>query len=71
VGAVSAHDRPLHDRPLAAAGLISYRYRGRFGWVMIGATDKSDALRAAERSTRTPASEDKLQVWSGDKYVDA
>jgi hypothetical protein len=39
-----------HDRPCAAAGLLSYRYRGRYGWVMIGATDDADALREAGRS---------------------
>jgi hypothetical protein len=28
-----------HDKPLAASGLTSYRLRGRYGWIMIGATD--------------------------------
>lgn len=51
------------DRPLAAYGLTSYRYAGRYGFVMIGATDDADALREAARSIDTPPTLDKLQVW--------
>jgi hypothetical protein len=39
------------DKPLAAPGLRSYRCKGRFGWIMIGATDDADALREARRSS--------------------
>lgn len=62
------------DRPLAAPGLISYRYRGPFGWVMIGAKNHSDALREAGRSITF--TEDNLphlanlQMWDGKKYAD-
>ena len=57
-----------HDKPLAVAGLISYRLLGPYGWIMIGATDHDDAMRQAVRSTRQP-SRDNLQVWNGAEYV--
>lgn len=59
----------IHDKPLAAHGLISYRYAGNYGWIMIGATDHADALKEAARSMRhdTPTL-DKLQVWTGVQY---
>lgn len=57
------------DRPLAAAGLTSYRYRGRYGWVMIGAADDEDALGEAERSIGGPADPTLLQRWDGQRYV--
>lgn len=57
------------DKPLAAHGLISYRYAGNYGWIMIGALDHADALKEAARSMRhdTPTL-DKLQVWTGVQY---
>lgn len=59
------------DAPMAIKGLISYRYRGLFGWVMIGAKDDADALVQAKRSLcGGRAVLDKLQVWSGTEYVD-
>lgn len=57
-----------HDKPLAGPGLVSYRYQGAYGWIMIGATDQAQALREAQRSTSMPVSEDKLQIWSGSSY---
>lgn len=48
------------DAPLAVPGLQSYRYRGRFGWVMIGAKSDEEALREVSRGN--------LEVWRG-KYV--
>jgi hypothetical protein len=52
----------MTDRPLAAAGLISYRCKSPYGWIMIGAKDHDDAMREARRSN--PAvSRDGLQVW--------
>lgn len=62
-----------HDRPLAAPGLISYRCKGRFGWIMIGAKDHDDAMREARRSVDRlgadlPRRED-LQIWNGKEYV--
>lgn len=61
----------LTDLPLAAAGLTSYRYRGRYGWVMIGARDNADALREAKRSIDGQALLGKLEVWNGERYVPA
>lgn len=57
------------DKPLAAAGLTSYRYEGRYGWIMIGATCDADALREAARSTRDAIEVSKLQLWDGAQYV--
>ena len=54
------------DRPLAADGLISYRAKGRYGWVMIGALSPEQAMREAKRSTPEPQD---LQVWNGEKYI--
>jgi hypothetical protein len=52
------------DKPCAAAGLTSYRYKGRYGWIMIGATDQRDALREACRSTHDhSAAVANLEVW--------
>lgn len=56
--------------PLAAAPLISYRLRGPYGWIMIGATCHADAMREAARSTRDPKPEN-LEVWDGTRYVPA
>lgn len=57
-----------HDLPLAAAGLTSYRYRSRLGYVMIGATDNEDALREARRSVTGEVLTENLEVWSGTQY---
>ena len=56
----------LHNRPLAAKGLISYRAKGRYGYIMIGAKDNADALSEAKRSTDNPTD---LEVWDGEKYI--
>jgi hypothetical protein len=57
------------DRPLAARGLTSYRYKGRFGWIMIGAKDHEGALNEARRSTDDKVTKENLQVWNGETYV--
>lgn len=57
-----------HNRPLAAAPFNSYRCKGRYGWVMIGAMNHADAMREAKRSTDKPAD---LEVWDGAEYVAA
>lgn len=57
------------DRPLAAEGLTSYRCRGRYGWIMIGAKNDDDAFREAQRSSESAARET-LQRWDGERYVD-
>ena len=54
---------PTHDRPCAAPGLTSYRYRGRYGWIMIGADSAREALEEALRSTDEPAHMDRLEVY--------
>lgn len=59
-----------HDRPYAAKGLISYRCKTPYGWVMIGATDPDDAMREAARSSNF-AKRENLQVWDGERYVPA
>jgi hypothetical protein len=58
----------IYDKPLATSGLHSFRYRGRYGWIMIGAHDALDALREAARSTDNVTIA-KLQEWDGEKYV--
>lgn len=58
------------DKPLAAHPFKSYRYRGRYGWIMIGATDNDDALRQAQRSTDDKVTTDRLQFWDGAEYQD-
>lgn len=60
----------LTSRPLAAKGLVSYRCKGIYGWIMIGATDHDDALKQARRSSSSAKAED-LQVWNGTEYVPA
>jgi len=55
----------VHNRPCAAPGLVSYRARGRFGFIMIGATDNADAWREAKRSSDAPHS---LERWNGGAY---
>jgi hypothetical protein len=55
------------DKPCAAHGLTSYRYKGRYGWIMIGATDDKDAISEAKRSTQGVII-DNLEVWNGKQY---
>jgi hypothetical protein len=62
--------RDATDLPLAAHGLSSYRLKGLYGWIMIGARDHDDAMREARRSTDTP-NRANLQIWNGERYVDA
>jgi len=57
------------NKPCAASGLISYRYMGGYGWIMIGAKNDADALSEAARSTREPITADRLQVWNGAQYA--
>ena len=56
--------------PRAPAPLTSYRLRGPYGWIMIGAACHADAMREAARSTRDPRPEN-LEVWNGTHYVSA
>lgn len=61
----------FQDKPMATAGLTSFRYKGALGWVMIGATDVAGALREAQRSVSKPVCHESLQVWAGHCYVQA
>lgn len=58
-----------HNKPLASKGLKSYRYKGRYGYIMIGATDSQDALREASRSTESDITIDNLEAWDYSKYM--
>ena len=60
-----------HDKPCAAHGLMSYRYKGRYGWIMIGARDDADALREAARSSSAAIDPANLQRWNGTTYENA
>ena len=51
------------DKPMASSGLKSYRYKGRYGHIMIGAKDHDDALNEAKRSTRDPVGHEHLEMW--------
>jgi hypothetical protein len=58
---------PNHvTRPCAGAGLISFRYKGRYGFVMLGATNTEDALREARRSVTGPATVNNLDIWDAE-----
>lgn len=62
--------RPHHtERPCAMAGLRSYRYTGRYGFVMIGATDDADALVQAARSVTGDVDPARLERWTGARYA--
>ena len=51
--------------PCAAHGWTSYRYAGRYGTIMIGATSTQDALNEADRSlTQGAATVDRLEIWN-------
>ena len=60
--------RNITDKPLADSGLTSYRCKGAFGWIMIGAKDNDDAMREALRSSKH-AERENLQVWNGKEYA--
>ena len=58
----------ITDRPLAAPCLTSYRCKGRYGWIMIGARNHDDAMAEALRSSPDAAPAG-LEVWNGTRYV--
>ncbi len=57
----------MEDRPLADKGFTSYRAKGPYGHIMIGAKDHEDALKEARRSNPNIQKE-ALEVWNGSKY---
>ena len=56
------------DKPLAVAGIISYRCKGGYGWIMIGAKNHADAIVQANRSSDMVKPET-LEMWDGNKYA--
>ncbi|CAB4122794.1 hypothetical protein UFOVP35_66 [uncultured Caudovirales phage] len=56
------------NKPMAAKGLISYRCKGSYCWIMIGAKNHDDAMNEAFRSSRYVKPEN-LQIWDETKYV--
>jgi hypothetical protein len=60
----------FHNKPMAAEGLVSYRCKGVYGWIMIGAVDHDDAMSEAYRSSDW-ARRETLEVWNGTEYVKA
>ena len=64
------HGADLYNKPMAAEGLVSYRLKSTFGYIMIGAIDHDDAMREAARGTPNPKREN-LEVWNGSEYVNA
>lgn len=59
----------IFNKPLAAHGLNSYRYAGRYGWIMIGAKTAAEALKEAQRSTSETVRLEGLQSWNGTAYA--
>jgi metal-responsive CopG/Arc/MetJ family transcriptional regulator len=64
----AANPSTVH-KPVASKGFISYRYKGPYGYIMIGATDDDDALKEARRSSSKPVTIENLEIWDGKKYV--
>ena len=59
--------RKIHEKPCAAAGLVSYRFTTERGThVMIGAKSDRGAMGEARRSTREPGT---LYIWSNGEYT--
>ena len=67
--ALITNNEHFTNRPMAVKGLISYRYKGTYGYIMIGAKDNEDALNEASRSTKSPIELENLQVWNGTQYI--
>lgn len=55
----------------ASNGYITYRYKGPFGSILIGAIDDVDALNEAKRSLSSGEIPDKglLERWNGEQWV--
>lgn len=56
------------EKPCASKGLLIYRYKGRYGFIMIGALSDNDALKEAQRSTSDKVIIDNLEFWNGSQY---
>ena len=55
--------------PMASNGLITYRYRGRYGFIYIGASTDTKALSEAQRSTDDKVTPDRLERYNGHHFV--
>ena len=56
------------NKPCADYGLTSYRYKGQYGWIMIGAKNTDDALTEAARSVRYPVTVVNLEIYTDNGY---
>jgi hypothetical protein len=54
---------------MASNGLITYRYRGRYGFIYIGAFTDTEALSEAQRSTDDTVAPDRLERYNGQRFV--
>lgn len=58
-----------YDKPCAAPGLHSFRYVGRYGYIMIGARNAKDALNEAARSLSSGEPDiGRLQAWCNESH---
>lgn len=57
------------NNPMASNGLITYRYRGRYGFIYIGASTDTEALSEAQRSTDDKVTPDRLERYNGHHFV--
>lgn len=60
----------MSDHPMASNGLITYRYRGRYGFIYIGASTDTEALSEAQRSTDDKVTPDRLERYNGQRFVE-
>lgn len=56
-------------KPRADKGYKTYRYKGRYGYVTIGANNKTEALKEAERSIDGKADAANLEELKGEEFV--
>ncbi len=59
----------MSNHPMASNGLITYRYRGRYGFIYIGASTDTEALSEAQRSTDDKVTPDRLERYNGRRFV--
>jgi len=59
----------MSNTPMASNGLITYRYRGRYGFIYIGASTDTEALSEAQRSTDDTVTPDRLERFNGQHFV--
>ena len=59
----------MSNQSMASNGLITYRYRGRYGFIYIGANTDTEALSEAQRSTDDKVTPDRLERHNGLQFV--